>query len=259
MRLFDVLNQEYRTKKLQADYVLSQKEYKEKFFCDDEYIKREFYEEDISRRLSEEFGMKYSEKAKKWYSEWKDSQRFVVKLERLKGDNVFLQWGYNYDFIPGMNNQDKLIWYRTDKAIKLHTKDSWYYHINKSGYFDFGHSKQDFYNPRTCKTYQYMIPTTTSDMEFALQYINGVVEKNIPLMREYVDNIKTIDDAIEFINEQIAVSSCIVIPYMCHVRAFLYAKNKDIEKAILSIKEGYYGSDKAQQILIERLKQLADQ
>ena len=46
---------------------------------------------------------------------------------------------------------------------------------------------------------------------------------------------------------------------MCHVRAFLYAKNKDIEKAILSIKEGYYGSDMAQQILIERLKQLADQ
>ena len=29
-----------------------------------------------------------------------------------------------------------------------------------------------------------------------MQYINGVVEKNIPLMREYVDNIKTIDDAI---------------------------------------------------------------
>ena len=33
---------------------------------------------------------------------------------------------------------------------------------------------------------------------------------------------------------------------MCHIRAFLYAKNRDIEKAIYSIEQGYAEDDRQQ-------------
>lgn len=70
MSLFDVLSKGFCSKKRESNEILSQEEYKDKFLHGDEYIKRELYDEYISRRLSEEFGLKYNEKIKKWHSEW---------------------------------------------------------------------------------------------------------------------------------------------------------------------------------------------
>lgn len=65
MSLFDVLSKGFCSKKRESNEILSQEEYKDKFLHGDEYIKRELYDEYISRRLSEEFGLKYNEKIKK--------------------------------------------------------------------------------------------------------------------------------------------------------------------------------------------------
>lgn len=64
MSLFDVLSKGFCSKKRESNEILSQEEYKDKFLHGDEYIKRELYDEYISRRLSEEFGLKYNEKIK---------------------------------------------------------------------------------------------------------------------------------------------------------------------------------------------------
>ena len=80
MSLFDVLSKGFCSKKRESNEILSQEEYKDKFLHGDEYIKRELYDEYISRRLSEEFGLKYNEKIKKWHSEWSANRRFVVEL-----------------------------------------------------------------------------------------------------------------------------------------------------------------------------------
>lgn len=45
---------------------------------------------------------------------------------------------------------------------------------------------------------------------------------------------------------------------MCHIRAFLYAKNRDIEKAIYSIEQGYAEDDR-QQVLKDKLNQLSNE
>ena len=81
MSLFDVLSKGFCSKKRESNEILSQEEYKDKFLHGDEYIKRELYDEYISRRLSEEFGLKYNEKIKKWHSEWSANRRFVVQEE----------------------------------------------------------------------------------------------------------------------------------------------------------------------------------
>lgn len=64
MSLFDVLSKGFCSKKRQSNEILSQEEYKDKFLHGEDYIKRELYDEYISRRLSEEFGLKYNEKIK---------------------------------------------------------------------------------------------------------------------------------------------------------------------------------------------------
>ena len=61
MSLFDVLSKGFCSKKRESNEILSQEEYKDKFLHGDDYIKRELYDEYISRRLSEEFGLKYNE------------------------------------------------------------------------------------------------------------------------------------------------------------------------------------------------------
>lgn len=123
MSLFDVLSKGFCSKKRESNEILSQEEYKDKFLHGDEYIKRELYDEYISRRLSEEFGLKYNEKIKKWHSEWSANRRFVVELCYPRGNHIYLRWGYNYDFIPDINSKNKLTWHRTESSVKIHIAD----------------------------------------------------------------------------------------------------------------------------------------
>ncbi len=44
---------------------------------------------------------------------------------------------------------------------------------------------------------------------------------------------------------------------MCQIRAFLYAKNNDIDNAIESIKQGYENSE-IPQVIIDKLVQIAN-
>lgn len=257
MRLFNGLSKKFCSKKMKSEEILSQEEYKSKFLHGEEYVKREFYDEYISQRLLEEFGMKYNEKTKKWYSEWSDNRRFLVELYHPKGNHVYLRWGYNYDFVFDINHKNKLTWHRTESSMKIHIDDAWYNHMEHVREQEWGYSKEEFYNPKKCAVFQYEIPTYTSDMEFALKYIRSVIDKNIPLMREWLNNVKTVDDAINILNQRIMVSHNVHTPSMCHIRAFLYAKNGDMENAIRSVEQGY-AEGEGQQIIIDRLNLLAN-
>ena len=135
--------------------------------------------------------------------------------------------------------------------------DAWYNYIEDEREQDCGYTKEEFYNPRKCTSFQYQIPTYTSDIEFALEYIKNVIDKNIPLIREWINNVQTVDDAITVLNQRIVTLPHIYVPYMCHIRAFLYAKNNDIDNAIESIKQGYENSE-IPQVIIDKLVQIAN-
>lgn len=70
-------------------------------------------------------------------------------------------------------------------------------------------------------------------------------------------NVQTVDDAITVLNQRIGTLHHIYVPYMCHIRAFLYAKNNDIDNAIESIKQGYENSE-IPQVIIDKLVQIAN-
>ncbi len=80
--------------------------------------------------------------------------------------------------------------------------------------------RKEFYNPRKCTSFQYQIPTYTSDIEFALEYIKNVIDKNIPLIREWINIVQTVDDAITVLNQRI-----VTLPqYICSV----YVSNQSV-------------------------------
>lgn len=257
MGIVDFISKKNSLKSLQSQGILSEKEYKNKFlFHADEYVKREYYNEYITQRLAEEFGMSYNEKTKRWCSEWNDNQRVVVELYQPKGTHRILMWGYNFDFIPDINKKGKLVWYRTDSSVKMHINDTWYNHIEYTSDKEWGFSEKEFYNPVKCPTFQYEIPEYTSDMDFALEYIKKVVEKNILLMREWLDRVKTIDDVIEVLNQRVLGDDILHISQMHYTRAFLYAKSKNILEAMSAIKQ-YYENREIPQMIIDKLNQIA--
>lgn len=181
----------------------------------------------------------------------------IIKWNLVEGiiEDVTLVNGFNQPY--------------TEAHIIFKTKDNmehecrfiighaWYNHIEDEREQDCGYTKEEFYNPRKCTSFQYQIPTYTSDIEFALEYIKNVIDKNIPLIREWINNVQTVDDAITVLNQRIVTLPHIYVPYMCHIRAFLYAKNNDIDNAIESIKQGYENSE-IPQVIIDKLVQIAN-
>ena len=59
------------------------------------------------------------------------------------------------------------------------------------------------------------------------------------------------------IKESEDTSNVYLVKDMCHIRAFLYAKNNDIDNAIESIKQGYENSE-IPQVIIDKLVQIAN-
>ncbi len=236
--------------------ILSQEEYKNLFLNGTECVKRECYADYISQRLAEEFGMIYNCKAKCWHSEWNNNWRFVAELHELKGNHIVLRWGYNYDFIPDITNQKKLVWHRTDKSIKIHIDDAWYNHIDYDCDQEWGFSEREFYNPEQCPFFQYAIPTCSSDVNFALGYIKNVIDKNIILMHDWKENVKTLDDAIDIMNQRVLGKDVIHIPRMHYILAFLFAKNKNMVNSMSAL-EKYYDEREIPSILLKKINQLA--
>ena len=234
--------------------ILSQEEYKKYFFQGEEYVKREYYVGFIADRLFCEFGLKYNEKAKFWYSEWSNDQRLVVKIYNPKGNHDLLMWGYNYNFIPSITRNGTFSWHRTDNAFEIHVSDSWYNHIEYKRDKEWGLSEREYGNPQLCPVFQYEIPQYTSDLDFAINYVYEVVERNIPLIQEWLTNIKTINDAIVFWDKEILKATPWTKRHDYYIKAFLHAYQNDLEAALEAMKASYDYGDIPQSV-IEKLYQ----
>lgn len=210
----------------------------------------------ITNKLSRSFGLKYNEKAKYWYSEWNKCQRLVVHISCEKGTHDLIKWGYNYNFIPMINGKGKFLWHRTDNAFRIHVSDAWYNHIEYEPDQEWGLSAREFYNPRQCPVFRYEIPEYTSDLKFAINYVDEVIERNILLIQEWLESTETIEDAIVFLDEKIKVNPSWITGQMYYVKAFLHAYQNDLESAKEAMK-GWYGQREIPQSVIEKLYQTA--
>ena len=66
------------------------------------------------------------------------------------------------------------------------------------------------------------------------------------------------DDAIVVMNQRVLGDDIFRIPQMHYLRAFLYAKNKNIVDAMSALKQ-YYEEREIPQVIIEKLNQLANE
>lgn len=138
----------------------------------------------------------------------------VITLLAVKGITYPILWGYNYDFIPKLNNKQKLVWHRTEKSFHMDIKDSYYSYVSFPQKAE--QAKEDYLNPERDYRY-YELSMWTSNIEFALRYIDDVVKKNIPFMIDWYQCVQTIEDVSDELDKQVAMPS----PYN-HRNKYLY-------------------------------------
>lgn len=220
--------------------VLSKAEYKKYFyyFYDEErfYITK-YFKDTVSKVLKENFDLKYYDKGRWWYSDWNCHKRMVITLFASKGITYPMIWGYNYDFIPRLNNQNKFIWHRTQKSFHLDIEDAYYNYVPVIPKRK--RTEEHFFNPEQNAKYQYELPIWTNDLEFALKYIEDVVKRNIPFMLDWYQRVQTIEDVIGELDKQIAISSQYGHWNEYYTKAFLLAKIKCMDEALETMGQIY--------------------
>lgn len=214
---------------------LSYDEYHSYFFSTDAYISvRPYFGEVVSIALADDFDLKYFEKGRWWYSEWNNHCRKVINLFAAKGTMYPIVWGYNYDFIPRLNNQDKFVYHRTEKSFATDIEDTFYSHVH--------------YDPNTMSRMEtlqirakYCLPSDTNNLEIAREYVYDVVKRNIPFMKEWFSRVQTIEDVVEELDRQIAQSIAFEHRYSLYTKAFLLAKLHRMDEAIETMQLRYGG------------------
>lgn len=214
---------------------LSYDEYHSYFFATDAYTSvRPYFGEVVSRALADDFDLKYYEKERYWYSEWDNHCRKVIYIFATKGTLYPIKWGYNYDFIPQLNNQDKFVYHRTEKAFWADISDFFYNHVH---YDPDTMSRMETLQIRT----KYCLPNDTNNIEIAREYVYDVVKRNIPFMKEWFSRVQTIENVIDELDRQIARPSALGHRNSLYTKAFLLAKLHRMDEAIETMQLRYDG------------------
>lgn len=220
---------------------LSQDEYNKLFGIGANEVIIKYFDEAMSKALLGTFQLKQAEKGHWWYGEWENHRRMVISLFAAKGLTYTIEWGYNYDFIPKLNRQDKFVWSRTEKSFDHHAWDNYYFHVKEDMKSMSEQERVQTYN-------KYTLPTYTSNLESALAYIDGVIKRNIPFMTEWFDRVQTTDDVIAELDRHLGTND-----YRDHYRhwtkAFLLARQNRLDEAIAAMQNNYPNREIAQKVL----------
>ncbi|MCM1090147.1 MAG: hypothetical protein NC092_03230 [Butyrivibrio sp.] len=215
----------------------------------------------MEKALEGEFDFKYFDRGRWWYSEWEGHQRKVMTVQYWYG-LYEIQWGYNYDFIPSWNQREKFDWHRTEKAFCLHVKDSWRGHVedNTESISGLGKNNILYRNPRRCPKYRYELPENATNLNFALEFMEGVVKRNIPFMKEWFGRVKTLEDVLSALDRQIETEGTSSTWYWdaFYVKAFLYAKMREMDAAIAMMQKRFPYGEIPKKVL-EKLYQTAEE
>lgn len=211
---------------------------------DEEYYKRifsnngtcvslvQYYDEIVDKILKENFELNKCPNKHIWYGEWKNHRRIVIKLYQFYSHEI--RFGYNYDFIPRLTNQNKFVYHRTDKSVDLDVMDQYLNHIT----YDCEKLNQmETLNIRR----NYTLPEfgTIEELDFTKTYIENVVKNNIEFMQCFYKNISTDEDTINFLTHTIEKGNRFEKYWYIWTKAFLYAKLQDINMAIKTMGEYY--------------------
>lgn len=224
---------------------LSQDEYNKIFMSADADFIIKYFDDAVSKALSDTFLLKKSEKGHWWYGDWENHCRMVITLFAAKGTHYYINWGYNFDFIPHLNRQGKFIWSRTEKSFAEHISDNFFSHIQ----YD---SKTMLETETLHILDQYTLPIYANNLNAALDYIDVVVKRNIPFMLEWFSRVQTTDDVIAELDRQLGKYNDYRDYSRYWTKAFLLARQKRLEEAVETL-ENYYVNRTIEQKVLDKL------
>ena len=200
---------------------------------DDTLVK--YFNIGVTNALSKYFDVKCCEKGHEWFEPWNGHFRKSFSLFAPKGTRYPILWGYNADFIPSRQNSGKFIYFRTEKAGKVHVEDSFFNHVH---YDPDKMTHMETYNIRGeyCLT-MYNDHLDLKDIEAAYKYAEEITLRNIPFMLKYYEQVKTVDDMINFLDNHIEPDNLFHSYNLYYEKAFLLAYKKQMDEAINTLRK----------------------
>ena len=225
---------------------LTGKEWSEYFLDGETFSALPFMIEAVSEMAAELYGMKYSDKGRWWYGEWEGDRRKVITIDNNKGTERDILWGWNYNYIAHTTNRDTLKYARTEKAFHIDVWDTYGYHTD--------YIKEGFSN--TIELWEkYALPIWTNNAEVARGYMKTVCRRNAPFIKEFFERTKTERDIIAHLDMLLSYPS----PFMRtenYVKAFIIAKNGNLEEAERLMRYGYYENGYCNAKVLAKLRQV---
>ncbi len=190
-----------------------------------------YYDEVTEEVLKEHFNVKKCPNKHIWYGEWENHRRIAIELHKFYSYEV--RFGYNYDFIPILNNQDTFVYHRTDKAVALDVMDLYFNHIT---YKTDGLTHMESFNIR--RKYQLPEYGNINEAEVSKEYIRDVIKTNIFFMKDFYETYQSDEQILHFLDHTIEKGNMFQRYRYIWTKAFLYAKLQDMDKAIETM--GHY-------------------
>ena len=98
-------------------------------------------------------------------------------------------WGYNADFIPTRQNSGRYVYHRTEKAVTVHIKDSFYNHVH------YDSDTMDIHETHAIRE-KYCLPSLNigymniKNAGDAYRYFEDITRRNIPFIgQRYIGEI----------------------------------------------------------------------
>lgn len=207
----------------------------QKLTTDDMLIR--YFNAGVTNVLSEYFDVKCCDKGHYWFTTWDGHCRKAFNLFATKGYLYPILWGYNFDFIPTIQNNGKFIYHRTEKAVTLHVENHFRYHIDcdpKKLTLNEIYEIKKIYS-LSSYIFDYM---NINDVAAAYKYIEEITRRNIPFMLDFFERVRTVDDVIEEMDKQIEENNLSYYD-LCYNKAFLLAYQKRMDEATASLKMIY--------------------
>lgn len=228
---------------------VSDAEYEKKIlFCNPSESLVPYYDEIAGKVFAEHFDVVKCPNKHIWYGEWNNHRRMVIKLHMFYSYEV--RFGYNYDFIPILNNQNKFVYHRTGKSVDLDVMDLYYNHIS---YIPDNMTHWESYNVR--RKYELPASAGAKELDFAKEYIEDVIRTNITFMKEFYEAYKSDEDIIRFLDHTIQKGNIFQKYRYIWAKAFLYAKLQDMNKAIMTMGDYYeHRNSEIPPMVIEKLE-----
>lgn len=179
-----------------------------------------------------------------WFSNFnEDGIKFVIEYNVFKGFGGSFSFGICYDFVPTISSQNKLIFHKTDKSTKI-------IYFKRLEAWQKSYENNNRINPDKI--------STVNEEKFR-KSLNNVIENNIPKLKKWFEENKTIDQNIasllnEIKNPPYEIGRRIIS--FEYILGFIYAKKNDFISAEYYINKHFENRNEEteQNLILDKLK-----